>query len=210
MADFGEASRSPTTMPSWIAAFDGVAFVLGSRVHAMIDPSGSDRAEYLRRVLDEFEHRMIGYAARITGDADAARDVVQETFLRLCREGSETLNGRMPQWLFAVCRNLAIDAKRRGSRMTTMSAMNATLNPAARPSGADSVTIVEKREDGIRALTLLAALPDNQQEVIRLRLGAGLSYKEIAEVTGLSVSNVGFLMHTGLKKLRERLCEPRP
>jgi len=178
---------------------------LGSRVHEMNDPSGSDRAEWLRRVLDEFEHRMIQYAARITGDAEAARDVVQEAFLRLCREGPETLNGRMPQWLFTVCRNLAIDVRRKGGRMTTMSVTNATLHAPARQTGIGSEAIVESREDGVQAMTLLAALPENQQEVIRLRLGAGLSYKEIAEVTGLSIGNVGFLMHMGLKTLRERM-----
>ena len=171
----------------------------------MIDQSRSDRVAWLRSVLDEFEHRMIRYAARITGDADAARDVVQETFLRLCREGPEALNGRMPQWLFTVCRNLAIDVRRKGGRMTTKSVTNATLQRAARQTLVDSAAIVESREDGAHAMTLLAALPENQQEVIRLRLGAGLRYKEIAEVTGLSVGNVGFLMHTGLKTLRERM-----
>ena len=50
---------------------------------------------------------------------------------------------------------------------------------------------------------MLARLPENQQEVIRLKFQQGLSYKEISSVTGLSVTNVGFLIHTGLKRLRE-------
>lgn len=172
--------------------------------------SGSDQAEHVRRAFEEFEKPLVGYAARLIGDFEAARDVVQEVFLRLAREGAE-LNGRMPQWLFAVCRNLAIDAKRKGGRMTTVTAMTAAVesilacppeSPAAAPGQDDG---------GPNLLAMLDSLPENQQEVIRLRLGAGLSYKEIAEVTGHSVSNVGFLMHTGLKAMRANFkTEPRP
>ena len=53
----------------------------------------------------------------------------------------------------------------------------------------------------------LSRLSANQQEVIRLKFQHGLKYREIAEVTGLSVTNVGFLIHTGIKKLRDALGE---
>ena len=48
----------------------------------------------------------------------------------------------------------------------------------------------------------LARLSENQREVILLKFEQGLSYEEISEVTGLSSGNVGFLLHTGLKRLR--------
>ena len=172
----------------------------------------------VRRAFEEFERPLLGYAARLTGDPEAARDVVQEVFLRLVREGAQ-LNGRMPQWLFAVCRNLAIDARKKGGRKTTMiaisPAMEATLACPRTPeagelieaAGTGSLSKAAAAPDGASAnlLALLETLPENQQEVIRLRLGANLSYKQIAEVTGHSVTNVGFLMHTGLKRLREMI-----
>jgi RNA polymerase sigma factor (sigma-70 family) len=52
---------------------------------------------------------------------------------------------------------------------------------------------------------LLAGLSDNQQEAVRLRFQNGLSYRDIAAVTGLSVTNVGFLIHTAIKTIRTRL-----
>ena len=55
----------------------------------------------------------------------------------------------------------------------------------------------------------LRALPPNQQEVIRLKFQHGLKYKEIAAVTGLSVSNVGFLIHTAIKQMRGTLGGPQ-
>jgi RNA polymerase sigma factor (sigma-70 family) len=48
-------------------------------------------------------------------------------------------------------------------------------------------------------------LPGNQREVLRLKFHAGLSYQEIAEVTGLSRTNVGFILHKAIAKLRQKL-----
>jgi len=69
----------------------------------------------------------------------------------------------------------------------------------------DPAVVVQEREGQANALSRLAALPDNQQEVLRLRFQNSLTYKEIAEVTQKSVSNVGFLIHTGLKAIREQI-----
>ena len=69
----------------------------------------------------------------------------------------------------------------------------------------DLAVAAEQREAVAQAAAAMAALPTNQQEVIRLKLQDGLSYREISEVTGLSVSNVGFLMHQGIKSIRERM-----
>ena len=64
---------------------------------------------------------------------------------------------------------------------------------------------IERRETEDHLLQLVAELSDNQQEVVRLKFQENLSYREIADVTGLSVSNVGFLLHTAVMKLRERM-----
>ena len=56
-----------------------------------------------------------------------------------------------------------------------------------------------------KALRYLGRLPENQQECIRLKFQNGLSYKEISEVTKLSVSNVGFLIHSGIKTIRSMM-----
>ena len=65
--------------------------------------------------------------------------------------------------------------------------------------------MAEQNESAGRAQQLVGNLPENQREVIRLKFQDGLSYREIAAVTGLSVSNVGFLIHRGVKTLREQM-----
>ena len=57
--------------------------------------------------------------------------------------------------------------------------------------------------------TALAHLTANQREVMRLRFQGGLSYQEIGQATGLSVSNVGVQLHTALLRLRSRMQDPR-
>ena len=63
------------------------------------------------------------------------------------------------------------------------------------------------RDHASSALAALATLPENQREVLELRLRHGMSYADIAGVTGHTVTNVGFLLHVGMKALRARLGE---
>jgi len=64
---------------------------------------------------------------------------------------------------------------------------------------------VENREATGQVLKILATLPRNQQEVVRLKFQNGLSYEEISRATQLTVSNIGFLIHTAIKTIRQRL-----
>ncbi len=72
------------------------------------------------------------------------------------------------------------------------------------------VDAAEHKESAARVLLLLEALPTNQREVIRLRFQNGFSYKEISRISGHSVTNVGYLLHAGLKTIRHRIAAGRP
>ena len=100
----------------------------------------------------------------------------------------------------------------RASRSTATSANGLALyfssvesGPAAVCETPPQVVAMEQHETESAILQLLAQLPDNQQEVVRLKFQENLSYRDIAEVTGLSVSNVGYLLHVALKRLRQQL-----
>lgn len=159
-------------------------------------------SSWIRSALDRFEAPLIRYALGITGDLERARDVVQDTFLRLCSESPERIDGRVAPWLFKVCRNRALDVRKKEAR--TLSLDDGRSESWESPDPIPSAEL-EARESVARVLDLLSTLPENQQEVIRLKFQNELSYREISEVTGLSPSNVGFLIHRGLRSLRERL-----
>jgi len=163
------------------------------------------RAGRIREAVDRYEGPLLRYAARISGDADRARDVVQETFLRLWRSWPDEGPNHVGEWLFAVCRNRALDVRRKERRMTTLADTQAV---AAGGDGDSPAAKVESREAARAALALLANLPENQQEVVRLKFQDGFSYRQIAQITGLSVSNVGFLIHRAISTLRQKLNPP--
>lgn len=168
----------------------------------MNDPEA--KSEWVRAALERHGGALTRYAASITGDPDTARDVVQETFVRLCDEPPARLNGCLSEWLFTVCRNRALDVRRKQQRMMPLADIELAAEPDADPSPA---SVAEQTDTSALALRLLRTLPLNQQEVIRLKFQAGLSYEEISRVTTLSVSNVGFLLHTALKTLRARMMK---
>ena len=156
--------------------------------------------DWIASVLEEYERPLTRYAAHILGDVERAREVVQDTFLKLCRQNRSRLRDHLAQWLYLVCRNRALDVLRKEKRMTALG--EAQFNLPAQGPGISSV--MERDEQVADVMGILGTLPANQQEVIRLKFQGELSYQEISQVTKLSVSNVGFLIHTGLKTIREK------
>ncbi len=162
-----------------------------------------DDAAWLHSVVEQYENALVHYTARLLGDVERARDVVQDAFLRLCREPRGKVENRVRQWLFAVCRNRAMDVLKKENRMKALSDEQAER--CASRDG-DHTAALERQETAGQASAILNGLPENQREVIRLKVQNGLSYREISDVTGLSISNVGFLLHKGIKTIRERLA----
>ena len=173
----------------------------------MSPPEAIDRAEWVRAALERHETSLLRYAQSLTGDPDSAQDIVQDTFLRLCEQDPAAIDGHLAQWLFTVCRNRALDLHRKDRRMSPLTDLDLENREAAGPSPA---TQAANRDTADTVMTLLAGLPPNQREVVRLKFQGQMSYDEIAAVTSLSVGNVGFLLHTALKTLRRRLAALEP
>jgi RNA polymerase sigma factor (sigma-70 family) len=193
----------------------------------MTPPPATD----IRGLLERYERPLIRYAQGIVGDLESARDVVQDTFIRYVRitagEEEDTMKAahvanedaehpaqavppaldtsdtrHVEAWLFTVARNRALDYVRKHSRIIPMPAMEERRSEERGPD-----EVLASRDAAEWLLKLLDALTPNQREVIRLKFQNDLSYQEISGVTGLSVTNVGFLLHVGLKKLRAILRE---
>ncbi len=168
------------------------------------DPSPSarshDNAAFVRTAVEQYQASLLRYATRLVNDPDRARDVVQDTFVRLLAQSRQAgIDSHMAEWLFTVCRNRAFDINRKEGRMIRFDegATERVVAMEPRPGAA-----LEAEETNASVLRLIDRLPPNQQEVIRLKFQNGFSYKEISRITELSVSNVGFLIHTAIKTLR--------
>jgi len=166
-------------------------------------PGRQSQADWVREALDAHEGALIAYARRLLGgDLERARDVTQETFLRLCRTRREELHTGLREWLFTVCRNLALDVTRKEARMSVLNEQEVELRASAAPAPGSEL----EAEDSVRhALTMIEQLPEKQREVLQLKFQHGLSYKSIAGVTGETVGSVGWLIHVAMKALRSQM-----
>jgi RNA polymerase sigma factor (sigma-70 family) len=151
------------------------------------------------KALERYERPLVSYARTITGDLESARDAVQETFLRLSKQDLVALEPRLAPWLFFVCRNCALDHRRKVVRF--VDGMVEDNVPDSRPSPADEA---QSSEDAAQLRTLLSRLTVQQQELVKLKFEAGLSYKEIGEAMRMSVSNVGVQLHNAIQTLRQQ------
>lgn len=166
-----------------------------------------ERERWMRTVLDRHERPLVAFAHRRIGSLDAARDVVQECFLRLCRATPAPEEGHLRPWLYRVCRNLTIDHLRKEGRVRTLEQGERLIDgsPAAMPA-----MQAERTDESSRLAEHVAALTTRQQEVVRLRFQDGLTYREIAAVTEASISHVGVLLHQALGTLRRRMASAQP
>jgi len=165
------------------------------------DPSHGQES-WVTDAVARFQGPLTLYASRLLRDVESARDVVQETFLKLCAADFASVDGHLAEWLFTVCRNRALDVLRKEHRMTQLREEQVVRCLTPDPGPFD---VASRRDLSSRVVELMEALPDSQREVIRLKFQNGFSYQEISRISGHSVSNVGYLIHAGIKALRVQL-----
>ena len=156
----------------------------------------------IEQVFAALESPLLGYARRLLGDSALAEDVVQDAFMKL---HSQFHKVHTPQpWLYRTVHNLAVDHQRRASRIVLVDDRAAGDDVPANDT-ADSQPMPDEeiaRWEGIGLVRLvLETLDARSRELIRLRFEEDLSYKEIAARTGLTVGNVGYILHHALKAM---------
>lgn len=166
-----------------------------------------DQNTWVQTTVEQHQAALTRYAARLLGDPDRARDVVQDTFVKLMAQPRTAIDGHAAEWLFTVCRHRALDVARKENRMKRFGEGEVERVTASDPRPGRAL---ETEETHAALLQLISHLPPNQQEVIRLKFQNGFSYKEISRITTLSVTNVGFLIHTAVTRLRHDFAAQRP
>jgi RNA polymerase sigma-70 factor (ECF subfamily) len=150
---------------------------------------------------------LLRYASTIVRDQDAAQDIIQNTFLRLFRRWKEELkpSPKVSSWLYRVAHNCAVDYLRKESRRRDLHIRQAKEQPdAIPPNRGDAFRISEGAEKAVEALGRLSL---REQQLVVLKVYEEKSYREISEITGLTVSNVGYILHHAMKKMAAALKE---
>jgi RNA polymerase sigma-70 factor (ECF subfamily) len=149
------------------------------------------KQEEFEEIVHRFEIPLLQYAQRITGDREQARDVVQETFVKFQRNGALRHKDEP-----ATCR--------KERRMMYVDEEVIEARESEQPMPFDQL---EQEEAAGFLLRIVGTLPVRQQEVIQLKFQNDLSYQQIAEIMQTTANNVGVLLHTALKTLRERYAQ---
>lgn len=151
----------------------------------------------LAAVFAAEESGLLRFAIGLVGRRSVAEELVQETFLRLHQVWAQVENPRA--WLYRSLRNLALNHLR-DRRPESELAEETTPHEANLP-----VELLGREEAVGLVRLLLAELPPEDRDLVRLKYHDDLKYQEISRRTGLSVGNVGYRLHHVLKSLADGL-----
>lgn len=169
--------------------------------------------ETFGRIVEAYGRMLLADAVRILCDAECAEDVVQDAFIKLSLKwrGAFEPSAAMTLFLRTVTRNLALDELRRRERIEELHRRQAGErgeSAGVAPPGV-GMAAAAPSERAQRAAEALASLSPRERELVALKVYDEKSYREIAEATGLTVGNVGFILHNAMKKLARIVGEER-
>jgi RNA polymerase sigma-70 factor (ECF subfamily) len=167
---------------------------------------GGGCEESARILHDAYHDRLYRYFVSRGCSAEDARDLTQDTFLKIYR-GIGTFRGdsAFGTWVWVIARNVLLKSAARGpAREATPEELPAALEPVA--DEPDPVVVIGNRQ--LRALVLRAfeRLPARQRQCMVLRVVRGLSYGQVATVMSISINSVKAHLHQGRTRLQELLA----
>ena len=163
-------------------------------------------AEAIEALLEKYQQRIFGFGLRMCGDAEEAREVLQDTLLAAARNVKDFRGGSsLSTWLYTIARSFCIKRRRRAKYSPTeelsLDALGADL-PATGPAPDELASQQEVR----RALAgVIESLAPDSREVLVLRDIEGLTAPEVADITDTSVDAVKSRLHRARASVRELL-----
>ena len=144
---------------------------------------------------NEHKDKLLWYLLRISNDPQLAKDIMQESFTRYLASYGNTK--KSPALLFTIARNLMFDARRRSRRVSESD------EKLQDPNNPEELLIV--KEQYLLVLSSMQKLKPSERDILALVVGGQLSYRDIAEITGLSEANVKVKVHRARVKLKQIL-----
>lgn len=164
-------------------------------------------------LLNRHQANTYSYILRLVKDEDLANDFLQETFVKVIttiKQGKYTADGRFASWLGRIAHNLVFDYFRQGKNSTTVSTDEEAnvLNRREYSEGTIEDAIIDDQIlDDVQKL--VGMLPDDQRAVVEMRFYQNLSFKEIAERTGVSINTALGRMRYAIINMRRRVKEAK-
>jgi len=166
------------------------------------------------QLIHRHKSKVFAYISLYIRDQALAEDIFQDTFLKVIqsvRAGKYSDNGKFLPWVMRIAHNLVIDNFRRVKQMNTISNDNyeSDLFNSAKLSGDNIEDDIIKRQILKDVRAMISSLPDDQREVVILRHYADMSFKEIADLTGVSINTALGRMRYALINMRKIMEEKK-
>lgn len=168
--------------------------------------------EAFETLLSRYKQRIYSFIYSKVKDRELTDDIFQDTFIKVIKtlkKGTYNDEGRFLSWVMRIAHNLIVDHFRRKQRMPKYESHNAEKDVFYRVSeptqNIEDFLINTQIKEDLNALIL--ELPDNQYEVLHMRLYQDMSFKEIAERTNVSINTSLGRMRYGLINLRKLIEE---
>lgn len=149
-----------------------------------------------------YRDKIYRYALKIVSNPMDAEDVVQEVMIKLWQK-KESIDQieNVEAWCMTVARNLSIDKiRRRKNSSTEIESYHFISDTAATPD-----VVAEDKESLSYVMKIMGELPEHQREIVHLRDVEGYTYREIAEIAGLSEDQVKVNLFRARQKLKVML-----
>jgi len=160
--------------------------------------------EALAQVYQKYIDSMLTLAIGLLNNRASAEDVVQDVFLSFARSARDLrLQGSLRSYLMTSVLNRVRDRRRRLGRQALRTDAAEPVDPACESAGPEQAAILA--EEAIRLNGAIAELPDEQREVVLLRLKANLKFRDIAKLQQTSIGTVLGRYRYGLDRLRSLL-----
>lgn len=174
------------------------------------DPQSDAKADQVIEtatiLFDQYAARIFTYFQYRCNDSATAQDLTMQVFERLLHSLPRYDEDRAPisAWLFSIARHVAADWQRRQYLRKFIPWDDFSRQPSKDP-GPEQITL--ESEERIRLRQALRHLSNKERDLIGLRFASGLTNRAIAEMTGLSESNVAVILFRALQKLRQSLSD---
>jgi RNA polymerase sigma-70 factor (ECF subfamily) len=156
----------------------------------------------LGELYDRYAPRIYAYVYRRVGDARTAEDLTSDVFVRVMQaiQSERFWHTSFQAWLYRIAHNLVVDHFRRQPSATDLE-----LNERLVAAEDDPIDAVAERLSHQHVGAAIKGLTPDQQQVLALRFGEGMTAREVAEVVDKSVGAVEALQHRALAALRRVL-----
>lgn len=158
-------------------------------------------------LLERHKQSLYNYIYFVVRDRDLTEDIFQDTFIKAIvniKQGRYTENGKFKAWITRIAHNLIIDHFRQIKNENTTSNDESTVDLLNNPSLCESTIEDHMIQNQITSdiQKLVSFLPDNQREVLEMRYYKNMSFKEISDITGVSINTALGRMRYAILNIR--------